>query len=1825
MKKVRFIVITAAVLMGFQHNAKAALPSDTMLIVGNKAYYYEDISIKLNEINNQIFNNPTNIYYSDGSKIVDIYTGSTIPESELVSRIGSIVYYYSGGVTTTYISDSSGEYNKASDNSSAFAAVNVSLTRVMDGLYIVSTKINSITGVTGAAYYSINNTGEDSGTKIIKDTIVTSLQSITSTMPISLYSSDNEIIAYGNITLPKILSGASVTATVNVALNTQSHGDYTSTNKLGQGNRSNTGLITADEDYIYYSNTTDSGKIYKMSDSGLENYIICDDDAKYITASGGWIYYSNYSDNGKIYKVKVDGTRRQKISDNIGTFLNVLGDKIYYSNRSDGGKIYSLDSTGNSVCICSDEADYIGISGGNAIYYSNGSDEGKLYYMALDGSNKKIVPYTQSNVEYINTSDSANVYYSTSDGQVYKVGESYPIVIKLVTTDKNGNSSAPVEDKVSDINISGSNIYYVSLLDGNKIYKVGANGGVGEKITDVSAGDINIYVENVDNVSTRKDIVYFTQSKKLYKVLDPVTSVDKNGNTVYTLKTSAISKLKSSVTIKTVNNIDVSVDDNDAGKGISDIDLDKYLPDKVAATMSDNTIRQLVVNWDRDNYKNKSGVCTFSGTIVGYNKTLTLTLTLASASISSSYIEVNNNIGKNDNVSTLDGAILSDGNKLASGDLLKIYDSSTATKPIAQQSADSNGKVSISGLDLNAKGGTLYITITKAAQSTQGTQAESRRTAVVYGVEVPAAPLGISIDLSNVATQEPSTIDTATDVIVNNFKITSSLGVSFTTLQYRVSTVDSSGIVTQLDWTDLTSDGIINSVKIGKGGSQIQFRTKASGSTPASTPTNVILIDPRGVAPSGINFEEEAVSKTVTIIGTSTNMEYSMGGSWTTCTSGNTVVTSVPENTPIMVRRKATASVLPSIQATQIKITTSTGLYSIGASGGTLTLKSTTPVTWTVSEENGIKGSSTSKAIITPDLSDTTKAALTGSENGRVKVWATAKDGTGLQGYVIITIGAQNTVTVSSDAQLKAALQDTSIATIKLLSRVYNMDYYTVTRPLTIEGTGNMSQIKINSLNSEGSFIKSNTGGLTLNDLTIDGNAKDISKVIDSAGVSLALDGVYISNIKNSSGTCYGIYQKDGSLTVSNSKFDSTNSMNYALYADAAAKAEITNNTFIATNQVFGYQCGYYHNSTGDLTAQGNSFSNYNHYDSTLTSNIIPQIEKTDAAMILTKGGTLTIGGSGKSQPNSFNNCVVSIMKDPAITSINKSNILDNGYNSVSGQVLYNGNLIPTPADYNGTVSGLTAYISSTGTFAKGAVISGGATGAQAGSGTAYLVSSSIPYTSCDSKAELDALANNSTYCTKASFTDASSISINAPAQSGNYNLIVVDSGGNVSQKSTQRITVDADAPAINITEQTVAPGGTITFQSGEVGIAYLIPSSTANSSVDTQNKVNALVASTPAQYTKVSVSTANQNTSITVPSTPGIYNLIAFDNYGNMNRSLAAITADTSKPVVTVNSTSSVGGDEIVSYPEMASGYTVVAQSNKGSGKIYIAPSGTYTTESSLASASIGSASVTAANTNININVAAGKILENNSSYYAYAVDSAGNISAAQLAFKTDTKSPTFTVSGTSVDNAGDTITITFDEKVNTNTLSESIVKGSTVNIAVCDDALGTNAVTITKSNASSAWSSDGKTLTITLDEIKDGGFIPNNKFLRIILPSTVTDSAGNLVSVNPVYSSAAVAFESTKPKVVSVTSNTVVFSEPVDKTTAENASNYIISGSAVDSGQTVTGASLGADKKTVTLTFSSSLNTSSGNNFTVMATWVTDLVGNSIDTNNNSGSTSF
>ena len=142
----------------------------------------------------------------------------------------------------------------------------------------------------------------------------------------------------------------------------------------------------------------------------------------------------------------------------------------------------------------------------------------------------------------------------------------------------------------------------------------------------------------------------------------------------------------------------------------------------------------------------------------------------------------------------------------------------------------------------------------------------------------------------------------------------------------------------------------------------------------------------------------------------------------------------------------------------------------------------------------------------------------------------------------------------------------------------------------------------------------------------------------------------------------------------------------------------------------------------------------------------------------------------------------------------------------------------------------------------------------------------------------------------------------------------IADGAGNAisgGYTSGQTYTIDAAAPTASVTTQTVAAGANITVQSTEKGTVYLISNTLDSTAYDAVSKLDALVSGGSA--TKVAISTANMNTTITAPSLSGAYAAIAVDPAGNMSEKTAnLVIVDAAAPTASVTTQTVASGANV-------------------------------------------------------------------------------------------------------------------------------------------------------------------------------------------------------------------------------------------------------------------------------------------------------------------------
>lgn len=712
LKKTKLLVMTASIVLGLGFSVYAKLPSNS-IVVGNNVYsisYFQNDSSGTNiaKVNDQLANNLGKIYYVDSSgSTKDIFTGSTVGDSQIISQVGNTLTYYPGnGTTQKIVADANNNFLDPTNANGGYAIAHVTYKALTGGLNLFTCQLNQLSGVSGASYFQV---GQSPMTPLTDVATYMGQLSTGSDNMLHLYASDGSTElanGYLNIVTNGNTSG-DLNLTVNLSLTGNSTGEDSSTPGSDAYNISNNGFAAIDKSgkWIYYSNTADGGKIYRKSVSGTYDFPICNDSAKFINVVGDWVYYSNYDDDGKIYKVQTDGTQEQKVSDDMASSLNVVGDSIYYINHDDKDRIYVQDSQGKRILL-NDQAKYLSVTG-NFLFYINAADSNKLYSYDIRNDRRALI--SDVNTNFINACSDFLVFYTGFDGVLYRSSNAQgqlPVPMTVITNIAQKSSTGgynAVADKSTIICADGeSDIYYISNADNKKIYKLDDTGN-GYKVVDDSADYINIIGDNL----------YYVKSGKIY-----VAPKDGDG----TQKGVAIKKPKLTNKVVTVNDLPTFTTD----------DITKFnFPEFVSCIMSDGSQQTLVVAWDKTIPKPSKGVYTFKGTILGYGNSVSMKVSLDSGTINPNNVKIVNNTGNKDTVNITG---------LTSGDIVNIYNNSTDTKSLKSAAADANGNVSITGLNLSSDGGSVYITLTKTGR------VEGNRVAVQYQAE---EPVGFSVDAAS--------------------------------------------------------------------------------------------------------------------------------------------------------------------------------------------------------------------------------------------------------------------------------------------------------------------------------------------------------------------------------------------------------------------------------------------------------------------------------------------------------------------------------------------------------------------------------------------------------------------------------------------------------------------------------------------------------------------------------------------------------------------------------------------------------------------------------------------------------------------------------------------------------------------------------------------------------------------------------------------------------------------------------------------------------------------------------------------------------------------
>lgn len=356
------------------------------------------------------------------------------------------------------------------------------------------------------------------------------------------------------------------------------------------GNLANGGVICEKDGWIYFLNSSDNEKLYKINvdDSGMTK--ISDDSPLFINVEGDWIYYSNNNDQNKLYRVKTDGTKRSKLSDDLALNIYTADNVVYYSNKADNMSLYKINGDGTDrIKLSEDGANLINVVG-STIYYLNLSDNRKLYKVNIDGIGR-----TKLLDDEINT-------YNISEGWIYYSNMSDNYTLYKIRLD--GQNKIKLNDTPSGfVNTVKNNIFYADYTKDGALSK--------RSIYSSEKGESNYSANNLALINSANDIIYFEDLKedKIMKM-----TPGQYGWYAFGKKVKDIPPIEEK--IYQSHNYPV--------------------PTTMKVTFSDGTEGSLSIKWDASSYlsrdyyadASKPGKYTLTGNIEGYDKKVYLNITV---------------------------------------------------------------------------------------------------------------------------------------------------------------------------------------------------------------------------------------------------------------------------------------------------------------------------------------------------------------------------------------------------------------------------------------------------------------------------------------------------------------------------------------------------------------------------------------------------------------------------------------------------------------------------------------------------------------------------------------------------------------------------------------------------------------------------------------------------------------------------------------------------------------------------------------------------------------------------------------------------------------------------------------------------------------------------------------------------------------------------------------------------------------------------------------------------------------------------------------------
>ena len=270
--------------------------------------------------------------------------------------------------------------------------------------------------------------------------------------------------------------------------------------------------------------------IYRLALADLNNQSedpvatrVCEIKAEYLTIINGYIYFTNNSDSGKLYRIDSSVTEGipEKVYDYKVSDLTASGNILYFTrhitltNLTPGAAIYSIDAANLDTLPISEEEEgvvtkitnskgkYITVVG-EYVYFVN-TDlitstifGNGIYKAKADGSDwldnviggTKVINAEDNNVYALSTDGVNLYYYRANDKHLYCYDGSDEVDLM--------EGFVPPEETVlittyyAEMKEYNNELYYIKMTDGGKLYKYNIESGQETRVTNLEVADFAI-------------------------------------------------------------------------------------------------------------------------------------------------------------------------------------------------------------------------------------------------------------------------------------------------------------------------------------------------------------------------------------------------------------------------------------------------------------------------------------------------------------------------------------------------------------------------------------------------------------------------------------------------------------------------------------------------------------------------------------------------------------------------------------------------------------------------------------------------------------------------------------------------------------------------------------------------------------------------------------------------------------------------------------------------------------------------------------------------------------------------------------------------------------------------------------------------------------------------------------------------------------------------------------------------------------------------------------------------------------------------------------